>query len=91
MKALGKTQADVRADRKTAPWKVMIAHFMKERTSASNVWLTGQLNMGVPQGVSRSVRIFVENGGPKQKGYKAMLRIDSAEKPCSGEFVGLTL
>ncbi len=29
----------------------------------------------IPQGVSRSVRIFVQNGGPTQQSYKAMSRI----------------
>lgn len=75
MKALGKTRAEVQAARKAAPWKVMIAHLMKERTSVSNVWLAEHLKMGVPQGVSRSVRIFIQNNGPTKQDYKKMLRI----------------
>jgi putative transposase len=75
MQALGKTQVEVWSDRKTAPWKVMIAYFMKEQTSVSNVWLAKRLNMGVPQGVSRSLGLFVKNNGPKQSRYKKMLII----------------
>ena len=75
MKALGKTKADIQSDKKAAHWKVMIAYFMKERTSISNVWLAKRLNMGVPQGVSRSVGIFIKNKGPKQWQYKEMLKL----------------
>jgi hypothetical protein len=75
MISLGKTKADVQSDRKAALWKVMIAYFMKEHSSVSNVWLAKYLNMGVPQGVSRSVGIFQRSNGPKQKPYIKMLRI----------------
>lgn len=75
MKILCKTQADTESDKKTAPWKVMIACFMKEHTSVSNVWLAKKLNMGVPQGVSRSVGLFIKNKGPKQRQYKKLLKI----------------
>jgi len=75
MKSLGKTKADVQSDRKAAAWKVMIACFMKEHSSVSNVWLAKYLNMGVPQGVSRSVGIFQGTNGPKQKSYRKMLQI----------------
>ena len=53
----------------------MIAYFMKEQTSVSNVWLAKRLNMGVPQGVSRSLGLFTKNNGPKQRQYKNMLII----------------
>lgn len=75
MKALGRTEDEGRTHRKTAPWKVMIAHLMKERTSVGTIWLSERLNMGVPQGVSRSVRIFMQNNGPQAEEYKTMLRI----------------
>lgn len=75
MKALGKTKADIQSDKKSASWKVMIAYFMKERTSVSNVWLAKRLNMGVPQGVSRSIGLFKRNHGPKHRQYKKMLQI----------------
>ena len=75
MKSLGKTKTDVQSDRKAAPWKVMIACFMKEHSGVSNVWLAKHLNMGVPQGVSRSVGLFQKGNGQKQKQYKKMLQI----------------
>jgi len=75
MKSLGKTKTDVQSDRKAVPWKVMIACFMKEHSSVSNVWLAKYLNMGVPQGVSRSVGQFQKSHGPKKRQYKKMLQI----------------
>ena len=75
MIALGTTKTDVQCDKKAAPWKVMIAYFMKEYTSVSNVWLAKRLNMGVPQGVSRSLGLFIKNNGPKQRQYKRLLII----------------
>jgi putative transposase len=75
IKSLGKTRADVQSDKKAAPWKVMIACFMKTHSSVSNVWLAKTLNMGVPQGVSRSVGLFQRSNGQKQKQYKEMLQI----------------
>jgi REP element-mobilizing transposase RayT len=75
MKSLGKTKADVQSNRKAALWKVMIACSMKERTSVSNVWLAKTLNMGVPQGVSRSVGQFKKSKGQQQKQYIKLLRI----------------
>jgi putative transposase len=75
MKSLGKTRADVQSDKKAAPWKVMIACFMKTHSSVSNVWLAKHLNMGVPQGVSRSVGLFQRSNGQEQRPYKKMLQI----------------
>jgi len=52
LKILGKEIADVTNDRKSACWKVWIASVLKQRSSATNVWIARQLNMGVPQAVT---------------------------------------
>ena len=75
MKNLNKTDEDIASDKKAALWKVTIAALMREHTSVSNVWLAKRLNMGVPQGVSRSVGIFIQEGGQKRKAYQEMRRI----------------
>lgn len=62
----------IAADKKSAQWKGLIALFMKDHTSVSNVWPTQQLNMGIPQGVSRTTRLLAENDGRKNKKHKAM-------------------
>jgi putative transposase len=50
-----KTPESIHAEMKSAPWKVMIACALKQRTSASNPWITSKLNMGIPQAVSLHV------------------------------------
>ena len=52
LKILGKDIADVTNERKSASWKVWIASVLKQRSSATNVWIARQLNMGVPQAVT---------------------------------------
>ncbi len=53
--ALEKTPGAIGTDMKSAPWKVMIACALKQRTSAPNGWITNKLNMGIPQAVSLHV------------------------------------
>ena len=50
--SLGKGTTDIANDRKSAYWKVWIASVLKERSSATNVWIARKLNMGVPQAVT---------------------------------------
>ena len=54
LKHVNKSEKDI----KSADWKVMIAYALKEKTSAMNVWLTQNLNMGIPQGVFPTPAIF---------------------------------
>ncbi len=75
LSVMEKDKTDITADRKSAEWKGLIALFMKDHTSVSNVWLTQQLNMGISQGVSRTTRLLAENQGQKNKKYKEMRRI----------------
>ena len=55
---IGKSAADCRADRKSAPWKIALAAHLKQSTHASNRWLTDQLHMGTPVAVSQYVSTF---------------------------------
>lgn len=74
LKVLQKGQIDSISDKKSALWKVMIAHYMKRHTSASNGWLSEQLNMGASQCVSKYVSEFEKNKGYKKAIYKKMLK-----------------
>lgn len=56
--AAGKTTRDIQADRKAAPWKVAIAAHLRTISTATNVWLAEQLEMGVPSAVSHHVARF---------------------------------
>ena len=52
LEALGKSEEDLGADRKSAKWKVAIATYMKERSLARNGWLADRLRMGNPKSLS---------------------------------------
>ena len=64
-----------RTDKKSVHWKALIALFMKDNPSVSNVWLTKHLNMGIPQGVSRSTRNIADSKGREHKKYIEMRKI----------------
>ncbi|MGK0177132.1 MAG: hypothetical protein ACI91V_001008, partial [Lentimonas sp.] len=59
-------------DKKSAAWKVMLASVIKKHTSATNVWITGKLNMGIPQAVSQTVGKFCAAGGNKTEVYQEL-------------------
>lgn len=48
----------IRADRKSAPWKVAIARHLKETTDVSNSWLAEKLGMGSHFYVSKHVGLM---------------------------------
>ncbi len=51
--ALGRTEADLVDGPKSAPWKVAIMVFLKERSQVSNPWLARRLGLRGPAYVSR--------------------------------------
>ena len=52
LNALGKDKTAILKDKKSEAWKVLLAAAIKRHTSATNVWITEKLNMGIPQAVS---------------------------------------
>lgn len=71
--ALGKDAKMIAADIKSAEWKVMLATLLKQKTSATNVWITQQINMGTPDAVSRYVSEFRQNKGDKTKTFRELI------------------
>ena len=63
LSVLGKHAANIREDLKSAAWIVMLAAVIKGHTSATNVWITEKLNMGISQAVSQNVGKFHAAGG----------------------------
>jgi REP element-mobilizing transposase RayT len=64
LRRVRKTDADIKAARKSADWKVAIAAALKLKTQASNRWLCEQLHMGTPVAVSQLVGRLRRQGGP---------------------------
>ncbi len=52
LQAVGRTEAEAAAERKSAPWKVAVAAHLKATTQADNRWLAKRLHLGAPTGVS---------------------------------------
>jgi len=63
---LSKDRASIETDLKSARWKVMLAAVLKKKTSATNAWITDQLNMGTADAVSRYVSEFRASGGDSE-------------------------
>jgi len=68
-----KSKSDIDRERKSAEWKVMIAHYLKRHTAVTNLWLSRHLNMGVTTGVSRYTSMFETKGKHKEGSYKSMI------------------
>lgn len=62
---LGKTEADLGAEAKSAPWKIAIAAVMKTTTVATNAWLAQHLQMGSMYQVSRMVSSWLSKPDKK--------------------------
>ena len=57
----------------SADWKVMVAAVMMQCTCATNVWITEQLAMGIPQAASQNVRKFHQSGADANKAYQNLI------------------
>lgn len=65
LRHFNKNQSDIDSDLKSVDWKTTIATMLKKQTSAPNKWISSQLNMGVPQSVSRHCSLLFQR--PKKK------------------------
>ncbi|MGJ8654650.1 MAG: transposase [Opitutaceae bacterium] len=73
LEALNKTPNDSAKDIKSADWKILIAAVLKCKTSATNVWIADQLNMGVPHAVSRYTSTFKQNGKDNETPFQELI------------------
>ncbi|MEO0508825.1 MAG: transposase [Verrucomicrobiota bacterium] len=60
-------------DKKSEAWKVLLATLLKQKSSATNVWITQKLNMGTSDAVSRYVSEFKHSRGHEKKAYKSLI------------------
>ena len=63
LRLLGKDELDCARERKSVPWKIAIAAYLKKCTQASNHWLAEHLRMGSPVALSNYVGILRRHGG----------------------------
>lgn len=58
LRELRRTTADATRDKKSAPWKLGVAAWMKAHTQASNGWLSEKLHLGTPAALSRNLTLY---------------------------------
>ena len=51
----------------------MLAAVIKKHTSATNVWITGKLNMGISQAVSQNVVKFYASGEDQKDDFQNLI------------------
>jgi REP element-mobilizing transposase RayT len=64
------SDAQLRSDRKGAPWKVAVARLLRERYLAPNRWIAERLHMGRVSTVQSAGSRFRTNGGPAEKFWR---------------------
>jgi putative transposase len=70
LEALGRSYEDIKVARKTAPWKLALAAWMKTHTLVPNQWLAQNLQMGATSAVGRNVADYrrqIQEGDPNWK------------------------
>lgn len=73
LNVLGKDTTAILKDKKSEQWKVMLAAAIKKHTSATNVWITEKLNMGIPQAVSQNVGKFFASEEDQKDDYQDLI------------------
>ncbi len=71
---MGKSGSEIMDSPKSVEWKIMIAAALRRRTSATNVWIARELNMGVAQSVSLHVGRFRAAGGESKNVFQELIQ-----------------
>ncbi len=76
--AAGQCLEAAAAARKSAPWKLAVAAWMKSRTQASNGWLSERLTLGKPAAFSRNLTHYRRHLQPTDKLWKRLISIPAS-------------
>src|SRR5690606_19682088 len=69
------SRARAQTEAKSAPWKLAIAAWMKQRSQVRNGWLCAQLNLGTPAAFSRNLTEFRRTLQPGDPVWKQLTSI----------------
>jgi len=64
---LKKQEEDLVSEPKGAPWKVVLAGWVKSQCGVSNQWLSDHLHMGHPSNISRMITLATEDSRAYKK------------------------
>jgi hypothetical protein len=70
---LGQSPTSAAKDRKSAPWKIATAAYLKQTTQANNGWLAEQLYMGTASSVSHHISAFSQKPGPAKAFFATLI------------------
>lgn len=69
---LGKEERELASDRKLAPWKVVLAAWIKLQCGVSNRWLSESVCMGNIYGMSKAVAAEIKTGRKRSKEWRKL-------------------
>lgn len=72
LRHLNKGPDEIARERKSAPWKVAIAAFLKQKTQVNNRWLCERLGMGTAVAVSHHVGQMKRFAGPAREWFESL-------------------
>jgi len=72
LSCLKKKEEDLVSDLKGAPWKVVLASWIKSQCGVSNQWLNEHLHVGHPSNISRMIAIETNDLRPHKKLWKKL-------------------
>jgi len=73
LKILDRNPEQASRDRKSEPWKLAVAAWMRGNTQASNRWLSMKLNLGSPAALSRNLTHFRRTGQLADPSWKLLI------------------
>jgi len=74
---LRKSPQDLLTCRKSSPWKLAIASWLKSRSQAGNPWLARHLHLGAPTGASRNIARYRADLQSSDPDWKKLSSISS--------------
>ncbi len=72
LSCLNKKQEDLATDLKGAPWKVVLAGWIKSQSGVSNQWLSEHLRIGHPSNISRMITLATRDSLSHKKLWKKL-------------------
>jgi putative transposase len=76
--AVGRTSDDAFSDRKSAPWKLAIAAWLKTRTLVRTRWLAEALSLGAPAALTRNLTLFRRQLQSTDPTWKRLISVSAA-------------
>ena len=72
LRRLGKAEGELASDRKVAPWKVVLASWIKLQCGVSNRWFSENLHMGNIYSISKAIAAETRMGRKRSKAWRKL-------------------